>query len=161
MRRVSLVLFMVSVLGFGCSEDRSLARVKLYGDTLLTREMVTITLDDGQSKWRFGSSSLRSYQGAWSTPEVKTRSEGSILVTYQFRDPEGTVVSTGHVVLDLRADWRWGIDIFHRDENPYRMCMGCFGYESFPILDPAYRVSESDSIFVIWGGNSISNPVDY
>ncbi|MFH1006082.1 MAG: hypothetical protein V1800_01105 [Candidatus Latescibacterota bacterium] len=161
MFRAFPALLMVCILGSGCSEDRALARVKLYDDTLLTKEMVVITIDDGQSKWRFGSSSLHSNSGGWSTPEIETRKEGTLLVDYQFKDSEGVVVSTGQVKLGLRRDWRWGIDVFHSDQNPYHMCMGCFGYESFPIMIPAYVTSDSDSVFVIWGGNSISNPVVY
>jgi hypothetical protein len=160
-RYLGTVVFGLLVLCCGCSEDRALVRVKLYPDSLLTKNMVTITVDDGQAKWRFDSSSLRSYLGAWSTPELETRSYGSLLVKYQFDDPEGEVVSTGELLLGLRGDWRWGVDIFPRDDSHNRTCMGCFGYESFPILDPAYTTSESDSVYIIWGGNSISNPVVY
>jgi hypothetical protein len=82
-------------------------------------------------------------------------------VQYQFKDSNGALVSGGRIALDLRKDWGWGIDIYHTDRNPYHMCMGCFGYESFPILGSAYLTGDGDSVFVIWGGNSISNPVEY
>jgi len=161
MIRVFPVLLMISILSFGCSEDRALVQVKFYKDTLLTRDMITITIDDGESRWRFGPSCLRSYLGAWSSPEIETRNEGTLLVKYQCKDPEGALVSGGQLKLGLREDWRWGIDIFHSEQNPYHTCFGCFGYKSFPILNPAYMSSDSDSVFVVWGGNSISNPVEY
>jgi len=161
------VLLVVCVVSPGCSEDQSLVRAKFYTDTLLTKEMLSITISDGSSTWRYGPSSLRSYLGAWSTPEIETRNEGTLIVQYQFRDSDGvkdsdgSFVSGGQVALDLRRDWRWGIDIFHRDQNPIHGCFGCFGYKAFPILDPAYVTSNADSVFVLWGGNSISNPVEY
>jgi hypothetical protein len=161
MIRVFPVLLMICILSFGCSEDRALVQVKFYKDTLLTKDMITITIDDGESRWRFGTSCLHSYLGAWSSPELETKNAGTLLVKYQCKDPEGALVSAGQLKLGLRKDWRWGIDIFHREQNPYHMCMGCFGYESFPILNPAYMSSDSDSVFVVWGGNSISNPVEY
>jgi hypothetical protein len=161
MLRVFPALLLACILGFGCSEDRALVRAKFYEDTMLTKEMITITIDDGRSRWQFGSSGLQSYMGAWSTPELATRNKGTLLVRYQVKDSIGDVVSEGDVALDLRKDWRWGIDMFHRDRNPYRMCMGCLGYRSYPIMDPAYMASDSDSVFVVWGGNSITNPVVY
>jgi hypothetical protein len=168
------MLLIVCVVWLGCSEDQSLVRVKFYKDTLLTKEMLSITISDGNSVWRYGPSSsdgssswphgpspLHSYLGAWSTPEIETRNEGTLLVQYQFKDSNGALVSGGRVALDLRKDWGWGIDIYHTDRNPYRLCMGCFGYGSFPILGSAYLTSDSDSVFVIWGGNSISYPAEY
>ena len=161
MPRVLPALLLMCFLSFGCSENRALARVRLYQDTLLTKEMVRITVDDGRSEWRFGPSSLYPYAGTWAIPELETRNEGTLLVKYQFKDSDGATVSEGQVMIGLRRDWRWGVDIFHRDRNPYRSCFGCFGYKSFPILNPAYMTSDSDSVFVIWGGNSISHPVVY
>ena len=161
MKIVALALFMMCVLSFGCSEKRALAQVRFFNDSLLTKDMIAITVDDGQSLWRFGPSALNLYAGAWAIPELETRNEGTLLVKYRFRDPDGVVVSEGQVTVGLRRDWRWGIDIFHTGRNPYRWCMGCFGYKSFPILNSAYMTSDTDSVFVIWGGNSISNPVEY
>jgi hypothetical protein len=160
-KMIALALLMTCILSLGCSENRALAQVKLYNDTLLTKDMVAITVNDGQSEWRFGPSALHLYVGAWAIPELETRNKGTMIVTYQFRDPDGAVISEGQVMVGLRRDWLWGIDIFHTGRNPYRGCMGCFGYRSFPILDPAYMASDSDSVFVIWGGNSIRNPVEY
>jgi hypothetical protein len=161
MFRMIPTLLVTFILSFGCSKDQAFVRARFYEDSLITREMVTITISDGRSIWHFGPSSLRSYLGAWSTPEIETRNDGTLLVGYKLKESDGDAVSEGQVALGLRKDWRWGIDIFHRDRNPYNFCFGCFGCESFPILIPAYMASDSDSVFVVWGGNSISNPVIY
>jgi hypothetical protein len=44
--------------------------------------------------------------------------------------------------------------------NPTQYCLGCLGSRSFP-LSVAYRRVAADSVWVTWGGNSISNPVVY
>lgn len=160
-RRSVTLLCGLLILCCGCSEDEALVRVKLYPDSLLTRDLITITVDDGRANWWFDSSSLVSCLGAWATPEIETKNYGSLLVKYRFSDPEGGVVSTGELLLDLRGDWRWGVDILPRDDSAIHTCMGCFGYKAFPILNPAYKTSEGDSVYIIWGGNSIDNPVVY
>lgn len=50
--------------------------------------------------------------------------------------------------------------VFSRTVDPIRQCFGCFGSVAFDLL-PAYRTVDHDSIWVVWGGNSISNPVTY
>jgi hypothetical protein len=66
-------------------------------------------------------------------------------------------MATGTFDVPLREDWRWGVDIFVADSNPMRYCFGCFGSRSFKAAPSA----PGDSLFLVWGGNSISNPVIY
>jgi hypothetical protein len=44
--------------------------------------------------------------------------------------------------------------------NPTRLCFGCIGARAFP-LAAAYQRTERDSVWLIWGGNYIRNPVIY
>jgi hypothetical protein len=52
------------------------------------------------------------------------------------------------------------VDLIHQTTNPDEACFGCVGSQVFP-LAPAYRATGRDSLWVVWGGNSISDPVIY
>ena len=68
--------------------------------------------------------------------------------------------SRGSVRLDLRRDWIWGVEIRIDSLDPTRECFGCAGSRSFP-LAREYQRSVRDSVWMVWGGNSIRNPVIY
>jgi hypothetical protein len=44
--------------------------------------------------------------------------------------------------------------------NPTRGCFGCMGVQAFPLAAP-YQRTRSDSVWLVWGGNSIRNPAIY
>jgi hypothetical protein len=167
----SFIAVVVAMLLIGCitydnydDEYLALARVRLIKDSLITRSMVRVAITDGASQWQFGSGDFShdpGYGTAWCAPEIETVTQGALVMRFRLRDRDGAVVSEGQVELPLKADWRWGISIRRDRSNPRYGCWGCAGSKSFLILDPAYRASEKDSIFVVWGGNSISNPVRY
>ncbi len=162
--RLSLIPILVILLFSGCSDDQALVRVNLSKYDLLTRDMLTVAVNDGRSVWLFDASDFDEnpqYGGAWSTPEVETSNSGTVTVEFVLIDPSGQEISHGSASETLRPDWRWGFTISRKDTDPMLDCFGCFGSESFPILNPAYAFSDSDSVFIVWGGNSISNPVDY
>ena len=46
------------------------------------------------------------------------------------------------------------------ESDPSPSYLGLAGRQAFAIA-PAFRQSERDSIYVMWGGNSIKNPVVY
>jgi hypothetical protein len=95
-----------------------------------------------------------------STPEVETSTSGPDLeVTYQL-ESGSAVVSTGTVSLPRRSDWRWGVTISASTTNPSEDCFGCFGSQAFPLAE-ALRAPGQDSIWVVWGGNSIDDPAIY
>ncbi len=154
-------LLLACFMGFGCWDHPALVRIYLRNDTLLTKDLIILTVSDGRSRWIFGPSAFHPNPGRWSLPELETQKEGTLRVSWRFKSPEGAVLSDGELSLGLRKDWRWEMEILRDDTNPLRGCFGCFGYKAFPILDPAYMTSDSDSVFVIWGGNSISHPVTY
>jgi hypothetical protein len=73
----------------------------------------------------------------------------------------GEVTETsGAIELSLRNDWRWGVDLFIQENDPIDVCFGCFGSEAFD-LDPVLGFDANERLYIVWGGNSISNPVDY
>ena len=50
---------------------------------------------------------------------------------------------------------------FHiQEDNPVDVCFGCFGYEEYD-LDPILGFGSNMKLWIVWGGNSISDPVTY
>ncbi|HET9983811.1 MAG TPA: hypothetical protein VFQ38_09500 [Longimicrobiales bacterium] len=92
------------------------------------------------------------------TPAFDTPAAGPLRVDFVVEDSARRPVSSGAVELALRSDWIWGIEFWVASENPTRTCFGCAGYRAFPIAE-AYRRTPADSLYVVWGGNSIENPV--
>ena len=128
----------------------------------LTVEMLTVEVRDGDRliRWTASDFSPRSDSPIPSTPEVETQTSGPDLeVTYRL-ESTGGVVSTGTVSLPRKSDWRWGVTIFAATTNPYQDCFGCFGSHGFSLAE-AFRAPEQDSIWVVWGGNSIDDPAVY
>ncbi len=164
--RMIIVLGLAAVFGWGCSDEpASLARVSLDRDTLFVPAMLHVRLADGHSTWTFGPEDLgldARYAAQWWTPEVATENSGTLSMAFWFLSPEGDTVSAGEVSMPLRDDWRWHIGIHGAAGRRYfQGCFGCSGAEPFEIRVPAYATTDSDSVWVIWGGNSISHPVIY
>ncbi len=75
-------------------------------------------------------------------------------------DTTGDTVGLGNTDIPLHADWAWNVDVFAAHRNPSQCAFGVTGCRAFT-LNPAYRDSLSDSLYLLWGGNSIKNPVIY
>jgi hypothetical protein len=127
----------------------------------LTLDMLTVTVRDGQRVWEWHGRDFRSTSenGTPHTPEVNTRTDGEAEVRFRLATAE-QVLSEGAIVLPLRKDWGWGVDIQLATADPRLQCFGCVGSRAF-VLAPAFRPANRDSIWLVWGGNSISNPVVY
>jgi len=123
--------------------------------------MLTVTVREGQRTWQWRGVDFRSGSDNATphTPERSTGTRGDIEVRFRFQTGD-QVLSEGTVTLPLREDWRWGVDIHPATTDPKRECFGCFGSRAFS-LAAAFRPVNRDSIWVVWGGNSISNPVIY
>ena len=128
----------------------------------LTLEMLTVDVRDNARLIHWSGSDFRSRpeNQVPSTPEVETATAGAdLLLTYSL-ESAGTVISTGTVSLPRKSDWRWGVTISAATTNPGEGCFGCFGSQSFPLAE-AFRAPGQDSIWVVWGGNSIDDPGIY
>lgn len=73
---------------------------------------------------------------------------------------DGTAATRGAVLLDLEPGWRYAVQCAVGEANPADACFGCRGAEAFA-LDPALDLSATDSLFVVWGGDPIDEPVLY
>ena len=85
-------------------------------------------------------------------------------VSFSFLN-ESSELSDGEFELELREDWQWSVNfqIDSADYNPLNECFGCQFYESFDLNPEALTNSETeaDSLYVVLGGNYISEPVIY
>lgn len=145
----------------GCG-DEALIGASARLDPPLSPGMLTVTVRDVSriTRWTGDDFATGPDNVTPTTPEVSIRTSGPDLeVTYEISDG-GTVLSSGTVLLPRRSDWRWGVTIEAATANPAEFCFGCFGSRAFA-LAPEFRPAGRDSIWVVWGGNSISDPVVY
>jgi hypothetical protein len=155
----SLLLLLFFLAGCG-EEARISASARL--DPPLSHEMLTVTVRDVSRliRWTGEDFTIGPDNVTPSTPEVDTRTSGPDLeVTYVINDGD-VVLSSGTVQLPRRSDWRWGVTIEAATANPAEFCFGCFGSRAFSLAE-AFRSPGRDSIWVVWGGNSISEPAIY
>jgi hypothetical protein len=155
----------IMILGSCSDVPSSKVRVSLDKDTLIVPSMLHVRLDDDHLVWEFGPDDFGpdpKYTGQWYGPKVPTANSGTLDFEFHLNGPDGAIVSSGAVSMPLKRDWQWSVGLHRKAGREwFEGCFGCFGIEAFPILDNTYAASDSDSIYVVWGGNYISNPVVY
>jgi hypothetical protein len=92
--------------------------------------------------------------------EFDTPTSGTARVAFTMVLPGGREVSAGEVTVALRGDWTWGFDLSAATQDPARTCFGCSGSKAFA-LPADLRSAGRDSLWLVWGGNSIKHPVVY
>ena len=90
----------------------------------------------------------------------ETAHSGTLHVQFQLLNGGSPSATTGSFDLELREDWRWGVDFIVSDRDPMQGCWGCSDSIAFE-LDPAFGYTSDFKLWAVWGGNSISNPVEY
>jgi len=124
--------------------------------------MLKVKVDDGRRVWNLTGADFHLAGGnQYNAPILQTANQGTLVVSYSLI-PLGSAaaVSTGTIELPLRSDWAYGVDIKPDTADPRRFCLGCAGSKAFP-LAPEFRTLQADSVYLVWGGNSISHPVIY
>ena len=150
------------VLLLGACGDEARISVSAALAPPLTVQMLEVTVRDGGRLIRWTSSDFKSSGDVPvpSTPEIGTATSGPDLELTFRLESAGTLISTGTVLLPRRSDWLWGVSIFTATTDPQENCFGCVGSQAFP-LPEAFRPAGQDSIWVVWGGNSINDPAIY
>lgn len=140
-----------------CGSDEARASVSYYDAPTLPRTLLAVTVSDGGSARRLTSAEI----GANGRPaaELATRQSGTLSVAFRFADGAATIAE-GSAEVPLRSDWAYGFTIHVDSANPRRTCFGCIGSTPFPLL-ARYRRTPADSVWLVWGGNSIRHPVVY
>ncbi len=157
----SLMLLLASA---GCNltegDDDSQIRLSIQGNTDLLRRSLSVTIISsgwiqGVTGRDFGTPDAATYTRIFETPH-----SGNLRVDFRMQDSLGGHQNSGSISLDIRPDWIWDVDFVIGSRNPYYFCFGCLGSRSFA-LDSVYQSTPSDSLFLVWGGNSIKHPVIY
>ena len=128
----------------------------------LAAGMLKVKVDDGRTVWNLTGADFQLVGGTQHKgPALQTTNHGTLTVSYALIPLGSSVaVSAGAIELPLKKDWSYGVDIHADTANPSRSCFGCSGSRAFP-LAPNFRSSRADSVYMVWGGNSITNPVIY
>ena len=158
---VLLVFFITLLITAGCENNPdSLVTFKLI-NTTFGPENIQIEAMDGLHIYQSKASDFGSFSSGYrSTVPLKTISSGEIDIHFEIYGDSPTPSVDGDLSIELRSDWHWTVDFVIAEQNPDQYCMGCFGSKAFAL--PAFmQRDDNDSLYVIWGGNSISNPVIY
>ena len=163
-----IIILIVSIVIGSCSEinsDReSTIQFKVVKSIKLTDDIVLITVHDNFFKWKvYGELDENAPIGsnAWSSKEFPTTSSGNIIIGFELKTKSNKLISQGDISIPLKEDWAWSVEFRHSSFNPIKGCFGCYGSKSFPILNDNYIKEDTDSIYVVYGGNYISHPLIY
>lgn len=153
---------LAAILFSGCNGDQAKVTIGYHERDILPISMLRVRMADGPRSYELGPADFRSDGGSapYHTPALPTRTHGTLQLWFALVASTGDTVSSGAIELPLRRDWSYGIDIQADSADPTRTCFGCQGSRVFS-LAPAYVQPAFDSVYVWWGGNSISNPVVY
>ncbi len=161
-RNAALLLLLSALAACSLHDDEEAARVRVSvnGNAALVRRAFTVTI--GGIGWSrkitgadLGAPDLPNY-----TPPFPTPTSGTLQVDVVLRDSTGGHFTHTSIVLDLRPDWIWEVDLVVGRVNPFETCFGCSGTKSCA-LDSVYQEVPGDSLYIVWGGTSISHPVVY
>ena len=100
----------------------------------------------------------------YATPGYETATRGTLGVSFELQTSGGEPIATGQFDVDLREDWRWSVILQagSAELDPTEGCFGCFGYRAFAVDEKAQgAAADADSVYVVLGGNYISDPVTY
>lgn len=95
-----------------------------------------------------------------STTRPFSVSTDRVLIFADLIDTQSNARTRGVLRLPIDEGWRYEVQVVVGSENPEGRCFGCMGSVSFA-LDPALGYAATDSLFLVWGGTSIENPVLY
>ena len=150
-----------SLLGACKGDDARLSvAVQPMSSPLNTAE-VRYRIDIGGRRWQFTLPATASPAGGRRTSgEFETPRSGTARVAFTVVLPDGREVASGDASVALRGDWAWSFDLFAATADPRGMCFGCAGSKSFA-LPSDLRANGRDSLWLVWGGNSIKKPRIY
>ncbi|HYO47181.1 MAG TPA: hypothetical protein VEY33_10900 [Gemmatimonadota bacterium] len=147
------------LVAVGCEEEARVSFTVFSEPGRLDPGTVTVRFsDDGRTRTVSGDDFAGDGRRA-DTPEFGMGTRGTLDVEVEVETDAGRVAS-GILEIPLQPDWRWHVHLFLDERNPNETCIGCFGYRSFPVVE-TYRTSPAESLWMLWGGNSISSPVVY
>lgn len=156
----SAVAIALAALVASCGSGESRIQFGVQGDLEVLRPLLEITAQSGDWSMTLTGDEIGTTESPNYTREFQTPGSGTLLIKAVLKRPDEPVLAEGSIELEIREDWVWGVAVFLTNENPTEMCFGCIGHQAFAV--PAGLTGEPrDSLFIVWGGNSIDNPVVY
>lgn len=160
------LLFLSSCSLSGSDDKQAEAQFRVH-QNLIETNTLSLHIIDGKRSYQLENSDFEGEHQELSAPAIETSTSGELVNHIELTDSQiNEMISSGDFRFDLRNDWRYGT-LFKADSveaDPAFGCFGCLGYRSFEI-DPVTSESgsnfENDSLYVVWGGNFINNPVVY
>lgn len=151
------VLALTVVLAACGKVQESRIQFGVQGDVQTLRPLLTVTATSTAWSLVLDGTDIGTTENPNRTPQFRTPGDGTVVVSVLLGNSLGQPLASGDIQLELRRDWVWGIDIYLTNRNPFETCFGCRGYRAVPI--PAGIAAEpDDSLFIVWGGTSISHP---
>jgi hypothetical protein len=156
-----LAALLLAVLISGCEDtEESQFLVGLQGRTDVLRPLITVTASGPGWEVELEGPEIRSDGSDNYSRVFRTPGRGTLRVVARLQSADGEELALGSAELDLRRDWVWSMDIWLNEGDPTETCMGCMGVLAFQV--PNDLLPEvADSLYLVWGGNSISDPVIY
>jgi hypothetical protein len=163
MKRIAFLLILVAVGGcsfLGADEDAALG----LHFTLWTEEKpdFRMTFSDGRQVRTFDRRDFDIPDAVeqFDAGPFRTATSGDLRIACSILGTREEASVTAAVSLPLCPDWRYGVNCAAGPHNPYLACFGCQGYAAQP-LGPGHGFEAGDSLYVVWSGTPIRNPVLY
>ncbi len=122
---------------------------------------VSVTFRDGRQARTLTQGDYTTIQeGHVIAGPFQTATSGDLEISGALVDQAGKERAKGAINLPLKPDRRYGVWIIVGSGDPTAGCLGCAGSRSFP-LDPALGYAPDVALSIVWGRNSISDPVVY
>lgn len=161
MRRALPVLMGVAILwGCGGGGAKSQVQFGVHGRDEVLRPLLTTTATAGDWSAELRGDEIGTIEAPHRGEPLDTPTRGTLEITVVLARPGEAPMASTTVALEIREDWLWGVDVHLSDQNPTQGCFGCLGHEAVAVPDDLIP-EVADSLFVVWGGNSISSPVVY
>ena len=142
----------------GCGEEARVSYAFLQ-EPGFEVDLLTLEFSDGSLTRRLSGDDFGGEGSRVDTPEFATRTSGELRTSFWLVAGADTLAA-GEQRIELRPDFRWELTFRRSSSDPTVTCFGCFGRAAFA-LAPSLRASPADSLWIVWGGNYISNPVVY
>lgn len=137
-------------------EFRIVREVELKGG-----HAIAVTFSDGRRTRTLAQDDFSAIQeGHAIAGPFETATAGELKLTVALVDRDGRELAQGAVDLPLKPDRRYGVWTIVGSGDPTAGCLGCAGSRTFP-LDPALGYPPDVILAIVWGTNSISEPVVY
>lgn len=158
------IIFVISSFVFGgCSlfegGEKAEVKFRLNRSEFLNQNNIRIDIFDGRKVYRVDEFV------DFESKAFATRTRGTLELSIRVISPQNDVLSSGELELELKEDWRWEVNLRpgEADYDPLFGCFGCIAHYAFEVNKDAVQDSGQfpDSLYVVVGGNYISEPVDY